>query len=116
VFPVLQVAELFGAMRDQTKDGNSVAANNGRSLSGGGATLTSLCADISPSSSHFFEVCTLVLLVCVYGFINQFRTTQVTEYGHEIWIMECIKAGSLMTVSRELSRYKLHTSIIDASN
>jgi TBC1 domain-containing protein 4 len=60
VFCVLQVAELFSAMRDQSKDGNSAAPNNGRSFSSA-ATLTSLCADISPSSSHFFEVCITVL-------------------------------------------------------
>jgi hypothetical protein len=33
------------------------------------------------------------------------------EYGHEIQIMDLrslYRAGSLMTVSRELSRYKLH--------
>ncbi|XP_021935088.1 TBC1 domain family member 4-like isoform X1 [Zootermopsis nevadensis] len=49
------VIELFNAMRDQSKEGNNVAPNNGRSLSSA-AALTSLCADISPSSSHFFEV------------------------------------------------------------
>lgn len=70
VFPVLQVVELFSAMRDQAKDGNSVAANNGRSLSSA-ATLTSLCADISPSSSHFFEVCIPVLITCFHSFIEQ---------------------------------------------
>jgi TBC1 domain-containing protein 4 len=61
VFYVLQVVELFNAMRDQSKEGNSVAPNNGRSLSSA-AALTSLCADISPSSSHFFEVSMLMLL------------------------------------------------------
>jgi hypothetical protein len=68
VFLMLLVVELFSAMRDQSKDGNSVAANNGRSLSGA-ATLTSLCSDISPSSSHFFEVCMLVLITCIYSCI-----------------------------------------------
>jgi hypothetical protein len=31
------------------------------------------------------------------------------EYGHEIWIMESkdVRAGYLMTVSRDLSQYKL---------
>jgi hypothetical protein len=85
---VLQVAELIGAMRDQSKDGSSVAAINGRSLSGG-ATVTSLCADISPSSSHFFEVCMLLLIISTYSFVKQFQTTQATEYGYEIQIMEC---------------------------
>jgi hypothetical protein len=35
--------------------------------------------------------------------------TQTTEYGYEIQIMECkeFRAGSLMTVLRELSKYKL---------
>ncbi|KAJ9593467.1 hypothetical protein L9F63_014996, partial [Diploptera punctata] len=50
-----KVVELFNAMRDQSKDGSNIAPNNGRSLSSA-AALTSLCADISPSSSHFFEV------------------------------------------------------------
>jgi hypothetical protein len=67
---MLQVVELFSAMRDQSKDGNSVAANNGRSLSGA-ASLTSLCADISPSSSHFFEVCIMVLITRFYSIIKQ---------------------------------------------
>jgi hypothetical protein len=58
VFCVLQVVELFSAMRDQSKDGHNAVPNNGRSLSSA-AALTSLCADISPSSSHFFEVCTI---------------------------------------------------------
>jgi hypothetical protein len=31
----------------------------------------------------------------------------VTEYGYEIWIMEC-KSCNVMTVSRELARYKLN--------
>jgi hypothetical protein len=31
------------------------------------------------------------------------------EKGHEIWYMECKeRVGSLTTVARELSRYKLH--------
>ena len=55
MYCVLQVVELFSAMREQSKDGNGTAPNNGRSLSSA-AALTSLCADISPSSSHFFEV------------------------------------------------------------
>jgi TBC1 domain-containing protein 4 len=58
---MFQVVELFNAMRDQSKEGNNVAPNNGRSLSSA-AALTSLCADISPSSSHFFEVCMLMLI------------------------------------------------------
>jgi hypothetical protein len=77
--PLLQVAELISAMRDQSKDGNSVAAINGRSLSGG-ATVTSLCADISPSSSHFFEVCMLLLIVCTYSFVKHYKRTKATEY------------------------------------
>jgi hypothetical protein len=38
------------------------------------------------------------------------NVTQVTEYGYEIRIMECkglYRAGCLMTISRELARYKL---------
>ncbi|XP_069685530.1 TBC1 domain family member 1 isoform X2 [Periplaneta americana] len=50
-----KVVELFNAMRDQSKEGNGPASTNGRSVSSA-AALTSLCADISPSSSHFFEV------------------------------------------------------------
>ncbi|XP_071441947.1 TBC1 domain family member 1 isoform X2 [Hetaerina americana] len=51
------VVELFTSMREQSA---REAAGNGngpqaRSLSSA-AALTSLCADISPSSSHFFEV------------------------------------------------------------
>jgi hypothetical protein len=37
--------------------------------------------------------------------------TEATEYGYEIRIMECkefVWVGSLITVSRELARYKLH--------
>jgi hypothetical protein len=83
----MQVAELFNAMRDQCKDGNSGAANNGRSLSGG-ATLTSLCADISPSSSHFFEVCMLVLIISLYSFIKQFH--------HNAVILQCNMANLLI--------------------
>ncbi|KAJ1520558.1 hypothetical protein ONE63_003673 [Megalurothrips usitatus] len=60
--------ELFTQMREQIRDGSPSAApaapaaalsgsggGPGRSLSSA-ANLTSLCADISPSSSHFFEV------------------------------------------------------------
>lgn len=45
------VMELFSSMREQSNRVNHPV----RSLSSA-ATLTSLCADISPSSSHFFEV------------------------------------------------------------
>jgi hypothetical protein len=65
---VLQVVELFSAMREQSKDGNGTAPNNGRSLSSA-AALTSLCADISPSSSHFFEVFIKVLIFYFYSFL-----------------------------------------------
>jgi len=61
--------ELFGAMREQSKDGNGTAPNNGRSLSSA-AALTSLCADISPSSSHFFEVFITVLIFGFYSFLK----------------------------------------------
>lgn len=45
----MQVADLYQQMKDQAERGQQ------RSLSSA-AQLVSLCADISPSSSHFFEV------------------------------------------------------------
>ncbi|KAE8738575.1 hypothetical protein FOCC_FOCC015938 [Frankliniella occidentalis] len=63
--PAAQVMELFTQMRDQINSPSASSgsarelsgspAHPGRSLSSA-ANLTSLCADISPSSSHFFEV------------------------------------------------------------
>ncbi|XP_046382510.1 TBC1 domain family member 1 isoform X2 [Ischnura elegans] len=53
----LKVVELFTSMREQSAR-EAAGSGNGpqvRSLSSA-AALTSLCADISPSSSHFFEV------------------------------------------------------------
>ncbi|XP_072158831.1 TBC1 domain family member 1 isoform X2 [Bemisia tabaci] len=47
--------ELFVTMNEQQQLNANNASNIGRSLSNA-ASLTSLCADISPSSSHFFEV------------------------------------------------------------
>ncbi|XP_034235387.1 TBC1 domain family member 1 isoform X2 [Thrips palmi] len=55
------VMELFTQMRDQIRDGSPHPGSSGsvgqpgRSLSSA-ANLTSLCVDISPSTSHFFEV------------------------------------------------------------
>lgn len=60
--------ELFTQMRDQIRDGSPHPGSGGGSGSGSGsvghpgrslssaANLTSLCVDISPSTSHFFEV------------------------------------------------------------
>lgn len=44
--------ELFSTMKENS---HKSLQNIGRSLSNA-QTLTSLCADISPNSSHFFEV------------------------------------------------------------
>lgn len=49
--------ELFSTMKENS---HKLLQNNGRSLSNA-QTLTSLCADISPNSSHFFEV-----IICIY--------------------------------------------------
>lgn len=44
--------------------------NTGRTLSNA-QTLTSLCADISPNSSHFFEVINIINMftICMYTII-----------------------------------------------
>jgi len=51
--------ELFSTMKENS---HKSLQSIGRSLSNA-QTLTSLCADISPNSSHFFEV---IILTCTH--------------------------------------------------
>lgn len=55
--------ELFSTMKENS---HKSLQSTGRSLSNA-KTLTSLCADISPNSSHFFEV---IISICLKCYVN----------------------------------------------
>lgn len=63
--------ELFSTMKENS---HKSLQSTGRTLSNA-QTLTSLCADISPNSSHFFEV------IIYYKYVYNFKYTITIFYG-----------------------------------